>query len=138
VWAPKKVTVGHYPDHQKAKSLLAWGHSRADQEAHAAALCVSITLPVAVTAALLPTPLKKCVPYYSCLKCEWFTQEEEKYCRGGWFQLADGRIVIPEKPAPTFVKNAHWDAHMGKSSLDKLLKPVCLCAPPHQSSQQYL
>jgi hypothetical protein len=75
---------------------------RADQEAHAAALQVSPTMPVAVTAAFLPTPLTKCVPHYSCLKCEWFIQEEEKYCRGGWFQLTDGQIVIPETPAPTF------------------------------------
>jgi hypothetical protein len=108
----------HYPGNQKAKSVVALGNWRADQEAHAAALRVSPTLPVAVTAALLHTPMTKRVPHYSCLKCEWFTQEKEKYCRGEWFQLADGQIMIPETPAPTFVKNAHWDSHMGKSSLE--------------------
>jgi hypothetical protein len=87
--------------------MVALGNWRADQEARAAALWVSLTLSVVVTAALLPTPRTKCVTHYSCLKCKWFTQEEEKYCRGGWFQLADGLIVIPETPAPTIVKNAH-------------------------------
>jgi hypothetical protein len=132
VWVPKKVTIVHYPDHQKAKSVVALGNWRADQEAHAAALWVSPTLPVAVTAALLPIPLTKCVPHYSCLKCEWFTHEEEKYCRGGWFQFVDGQIVIPETPAPTIVKNAHWDSYMGKSVLEELLSQYVYV--PHVTS----
>jgi hypothetical protein len=87
---------------------------------------------VAVTAALLPTSLTKCFLHYSCLKCEWFTQEEEKYYRGGWFHLADGQIVIPETPAPTFVKNAHWSSHMGKSALEQLLSQYVYV--PHLTS----
>jgi hypothetical protein len=51
---------------------------RADQEA---ALWASLTVPVTVTAALLPTPLAECVPHYSSHECECFTQEKGKYCR---------------------------------------------------------
>jgi hypothetical protein len=35
--------------------------------------------PVAVTAALLPTPLTECVLHCSRHECEWFIQEEGKY-----------------------------------------------------------
>jgi hypothetical protein len=115
----------HCSGHQKGKSAVALGNWRADQEAHAAALRVSPALPVAVTAAFLSIPLTECVPHYSCHECEWFTQEEGKYCRSGWYQLADGWIVSPETLAPTFVKNAHRDSHMGKSAIEQLLIP-CL------------
>jgi hypothetical protein len=100
---------------------VALGNWRADQETRAAALRVSPVLPVAVTAALLPTQLTECVPHYSSHECKWFIQEEGKHCRGGLYQLADGRIVIPETLAPTFVKNAHRDSHMGKLALEQLL-----------------
>jgi hypothetical protein len=89
VWAPKKVTVMHCPRHQKGKTPVALGNRRADQEACAADLWVPPTQPVTVTAALFLTPLTKCVPHYSSHECEWFTQVEEKYCKGGWSQLAD-------------------------------------------------
>jgi hypothetical protein len=45
----------------------------------------------------------------------------KNYCRGGWYQLAVGQIVIPETLAPTFVKNVQQDPHMGKSALEQLL-----------------
>jgi hypothetical protein len=51
---------------------------------------VSPALPVAVTAALLPTPLTECVPHYSCHECEWFTQEEGKV-EGDGISLQIGR-----------------------------------------------
>jgi hypothetical protein len=78
-------------------------------------------LPVAVTAALPPTPLTECVPHFSHHECEWFTQEEGKYYKRGWYQLADGWIVIPETSDLTFVKNAHRDSHMEKLALEQLL-----------------
>jgi hypothetical protein len=62
---------------------MALGNQRADQEALAAALQIPLAQPMAATAALLPTPLTKCVPHYSINECEWFTQEEGKYCKGG-------------------------------------------------------
>jgi hypothetical protein len=80
----------HCPGPQKGKSAVALENRRADQEACAAALWVSPALPVAVTAALLPTPLTECVPHYSCHQCEWFTQEEGKYCKGGCTSLQMG------------------------------------------------
>jgi hypothetical protein len=125
---PPKRSVMHCPGHQKGKSVVALGNRRADQEARAAALRVSPALPVAVTAALLLTTLTECVPHYSCHECEWFTQEEGKYCKEGWYQLVDGCIVIPETLAPTFVKNAHWDSHMGRLALEQLLSQY-FCVP---------
>jgi ribonuclease HI len=121
MWAPKKVAVMHCPWLQKGKSAVALENRRTDQEARAAALQAPPALPVAVTAALLPTPLTECVPHYSSLECQWFTQDEGKYCRGRWYQLADGRIVIPETLIPTFIKNAHQDSYMGKLALEQLL-----------------
>jgi ribonuclease HI len=91
VWGPQKVTVMHCPGHQKDKSTVALGNQRADQEAHAAVLWVSPTLSVAVTAALLPTPLTECVPHYSCHECEWFTQEEKNIVEGDGISLQLGR-----------------------------------------------
>jgi hypothetical protein len=70
--------------------VVALGNQRADQEANAAAVQVSPTMPVAVTAALLPTPLTECVPHYSCHECEWFTQEEGKV-EGDGISLQIGR-----------------------------------------------
>jgi hypothetical protein len=78
VWACKKVTIIHCPGHQKGKSVVALENWIADQKA---ALWASLVVPVAVTAALLPTPLAECVPHYSSHECECFTQEKGKYCR---------------------------------------------------------
>jgi hypothetical protein len=104
----------HCLGHQKSKSTVALGNQTADQEAHAAALQVSPALPVAVIAALLPTPLTECVPHYSCHECDSSKGVSH-------LQLGDGQIVIPETLAPTFVKNAHRDSHMGKLALEQLL-----------------
>jgi hypothetical protein len=77
VGPPKSCCYGR----QKGKSVVALGNQRADQEANAAAVQVSPTMPVAVTAALLPTLLTECVPHYSCHECEWLTQKDRKYCK---------------------------------------------------------
>jgi hypothetical protein len=96
VWAPKKASVLYCPGHEKGKTPVALGNQRADQEACAAALWALPAQPMAVTAALLPKPLTECVPHCSSHECEWFTQEEGKYCKGGWHQLAGGQIEILE------------------------------------------
>jgi hypothetical protein len=84
------------------------------------AISCSSSLVSTYLATLLLTPLTGCIPYYSSHECEWFTQEEGKYCKGRWYQLADGQIVIPETLAPIFVKNAHWNIE-GKLALEHLL-----------------
>jgi ribonuclease HI len=83
VQAPKKVSVMHCLGHQKGKTPVALGNWKADQDTHAAALWDTPAQPRAVTAALFPTPLTECVLHYSSHDCEWFTQEEGKYYKGG-------------------------------------------------------
>jgi ribonuclease HI len=87
VWGSQNVTAMHCPGHQKDKSVVALGNWRADWEAYTAALQASPTLHVALTVALLPTPLAECVPHYSSHECEWFTQEKKNIAKGDGISL---------------------------------------------------
>ncbi|KAM5218498.1 uncharacterized protein RBU33_003761 [Hipposideros larvatus] len=71
--------------------------------------------------AQLDSPLAEWDPKYSHQEEAWFKTEGGSRLHNGWWKLRDGRIVIPETLAPTFVKQFHQRTHFGRNALESTL-----------------
>jgi hypothetical protein len=69
--------------------------------------------PPVLMATMFPCSLAEGDPQYAPQKQAWFKTEEGDSLPDGWWEFADGHIVIPESLAPTFVKQFHKGTHSG-------------------------
>uniref|UniRef100_A0A8C5MZJ9 Uncharacterized protein n=1 Tax=Leptobrachium leishanense TaxID=445787 RepID=A0A8C5MZJ9_9ANUR len=79
--------------------------------------------PKPVVAALLPAPLSEWTPVYSEKEKKWLTEEPGGYGEDGWFQMENGRIVLPATLAPEIVRALHASTHGGREMMEQQLEP---------------
>uniref|UniRef100_A0A8C5QC35 Uncharacterized protein n=1 Tax=Leptobrachium leishanense TaxID=445787 RepID=A0A8C5QC35_9ANUR len=79
--------------------------------------------PKPVVAALLPAPLSEWTPVYSEKEKKWPTEEPGGYGEDGWFQMENGRIVLPATLAPEIVRALHASTHGGREMMEQQLEP---------------
>jgi hypothetical protein len=91
VWAPKKVAVMHCLQHQKGTTPVALGNWRADQEAQAAAIRAPPTQPIAVTTALIPTPLTVVFHITPAMNVSGSFKRKESITKGDSIRLQIGK-----------------------------------------------
>lgn len=117
VHLPKKVAIIHCPGHQKGRSRIAEGNQRADREAKRAAQGLNI-LPVTESKikGIEQPPFTDFTYSESDLKRMEKLGFQQK-TSGGARETPNGKRVLPERHAVSFLKHLHRLTHLGPKHL---------------------
>lgn len=114
-YLPEKIAIIHCPGHQKGDSREARGNRRTDLEAKRAAQGLKV----------LPMTLPDC-PVNHCIKNFKYSEEDLQKMDKLGFQLespygvretANGKNILPERQAITFLQQLHQLTHLGPKHL---------------------
>lgn len=119
LWLPKAVAVIHCKGHQSADTPEALGNTFADKTATEAAQ--KPVGPLHILPAL-PTKVFEETPVYSETDNELRKRLEVKEVSGGWRELPDTRLFIPEALGRELISQVHQSTHLGGTKLVELLK----------------
>ncbi|XP_042526483.1 uncharacterized protein LOC122100192 [Dipodomys spectabilis] len=119
---PQQVAVIHCRGHQTGLDAITVGNSKADREAKLAA---QRQLQGQLPAPLLLV-LPSIQPSYTPQELEELTHQGASQEAQGWWSL-EGRVVLPEAQADSFLSQVHQALHIGYKPLSHLLKPLIHC-----------
>lgn len=121
VWAPAKVVVIHCPGHQREGTEIARGNWRADRAAKEAAQGASApaAAPALEGAVLDLSPTQS---DYTSEAQKWAIQTGCTQTTTGIWEPPDGQLYVPQTQVSNLVRQRHTLTHLGKTSLEALLK----------------
>ena len=123
VWSPTEVAVMHCCGHQKKDTPQARGNRLADEIARRAAKdrkeSGEIPMRTFVRAELPELALDS--PTYTEAQNQLAEVEGATKTEKGWWELAGGKLLVPEEMAPSLVSQAHCMTHLGHDKLEELI-----------------
>lgn len=123
VWKPKKVAVIHCRGHQKDNSLEALGNQLADKVAREVAM-----KPPAIQASIIELPNAMAdwdpenTPHYSKDEEALGKRLHGSVDSSGWWQLPDGRTLLPKAVGRRVLEQTHKTSHLGESKLIEVVR----------------
>ena len=66
------------------------------------------------------------LPQYTLAQDQLAEAERATKNEKGWWELPDGRLLVPEALAPTLVSQVHLATHLGHDKMEKLIQKYFL------------
>ena len=66
------------------------------------------------------------LPQYTLAQHQLAEAERATKNEKGWWELPDGRLLVPEALAPTLVSQVHQAIHLGHDKMEKLIREYVL------------
>ena len=128
VWEPEKVAVMHCRGQQKEDTPQARGNWLADKSAKHGAEKFGVAGGGSIrTFVLSKMPeLILTLPQYTLAQDQLAEAERATKNEKGWWELPDGRLLVPEALAPTLVSQVHLATHLGHDKMEKLIQKYFL------------
>ena len=123
VCKPEKVAVIHCQLHQKEDTPRAWENWLADKATKHAAEKFGTAGGGPIRTFVLFVLFDSSTVYPSLAEAERATKNEK-----GWWELTDGRLLVPESLAPTPVSQVHQATHLGHDKMEELIWKYFLIA----------
>ncbi|XP_063092941.1 uncharacterized protein LOC134473219 [Cavia porcellus] len=121
VWLPQQVAIIHCKAHQVGDDPIIIGNNLADQAARK--IATTSEGPAEEMTALMLVPQALSEPVYSKTDLQLASQLGAKpRTPGGWYQLPDKRVLLPEALGRELLQQAHQATHLGGTKLAELFR----------------
>jgi hypothetical protein len=122
LWLPKKVVIIHCPGYQKGILTVARANKLTSKSSKELALEeIAASMLVATLPELDNPNLPKC-PVYMEKEIKWAKNQPMSWCSVGWWQTAEGKLILPTSLTRSILRKIHRVTYMGVRQMTDAVK----------------